>query len=146
LPAGLGRSDRRGRHRSRGRAWGKLFQDFPVGQHVGDAAGDAQIVFEHGEAAIGKADEIGAADADVDSARDVETAHLAAEVAASVDQFFGDDSVRQDSSVVVDVFEKQVQGGDALGETALDLAPFGVGNDAGRRSLGKTRSVPSELP
>jgi hypothetical protein len=114
-----------------------LFQDFPVGQHVGDAAGNAEIVFEHGEAAIGKADQVGAADADVNSARDVETAHLAAEVAASIDEFFGDDSVGQDFSVVVDVFEKQIQGGDALGETALDLAPFGVGNDAGQKIVGE---------
>ena len=58
------------------------FQNFAVGEHVRDAAGDAKIVFEHGETAIGKAHEIGAADADIYSTRDIETAHLAAEVAA----------------------------------------------------------------
>src|SRR5579863_4916883 len=82
------------------------FENFAVGQHVGDAAGHAEIVFEDGEAAIGKANQVGAADADVDSARDVEAAHFAAEVPAGVDEFFGDDAIGEDSAVVVNVFEK----------------------------------------
>ena len=78
-------------------------QHFAVRQHVGDAAGHAQIVFEHGEAAVGQADQIGAADADVDVARDVEAAHFAAEMAAAIDEFAGDDAVGEDAAFVIDV-------------------------------------------
>ena len=41
-----------------------------------------------------------------------------------------DDSIRQNSAIVINVFEKQIQSGDALGEATFDLAPFVVGNDA----------------
>ena len=114
-----------------------FFQNPPVGQHVGDATGDAEIVFEHGKAAIGKADQIGATDADVDSARDVEAAHLAPEVAAGVDEFLGDDPVGEDFSGVVNVFEKQIQRGNALRQATLDLAPFAIRDDAGKKVVGE---------
>ena len=71
-------------------------QNLAVGQHVGDAAGHAQIVFQHGEAAIGQANQIGSANAYIDVARDTQSAHFAAEVAATVDQFAGNDAVGQD--------------------------------------------------
>jgi len=38
---------------------------------------------------------------------------------------------------MVDIFEKKIQGGDALGQAALDLAPFGVRNDAGQKVVGE---------
>ena len=38
---------------------------------------------------------------------------------------------------MVDVFEKKIQGGNALGEAALDFAPFLVGNDARQQVVGK---------
>ena len=83
-----------------------FLQHFAVRQHVGDAAGHAQIVFEHGEAAVGQTDQVGAADADVDSARNGEPAHFAAEVTATVHQFARDDAIREDSAVVIDVFQE----------------------------------------
>ena len=73
--------------------------------------------------AVLEADEIGAADGDVDVARDLEAGHLAAELRAGVDELAGDDAVFEDAAFVVDVFEEEVEGGDALGEAALDLGP-----------------------
>ena len=126
-----------GQTRSRGTAWGKPLQHFPVRQYVRYAAGNAQIVFEEGKAAVGQTDEIGAADTDVDSARNVESAHFAAEVAAPVHQFARDDTFRQDPSLVIDVFEEQVQGGEALGQAVLDLAPLCVWNDPRQQIVGE---------
>ena len=95
-----------------------------VGEHVADAGGDAEIVFEHDELSRFEADEVGAADGDVDVARDLEALHLAAVVLAGVDDLAGDDAVVEDAALVVDVFEEEVKGDDALGEAALDGGPF----------------------
>src|ERR1700683_4673999 len=90
-------------------------EDFAIGEHVGNAAGDAQIVFEAHEVSLGQARQVGAANADIDIARDAETAHLAAEMTATVNQFAGHDPGGQDFAVVIDVFEEEIEGGDALG-------------------------------
>src|SRR5271168_2167586 len=89
-------------------------QDFAIGEHVGNAAGHSQIVFEDHEVAIGEARQVGAANADIDIARDAETAHFAAEVTATVNQFARHYSGGQDFAVVIDVFEEEIEGGDAL--------------------------------
>src|SRR5271167_4797914 len=81
-------------------------QNFAIGEHVGNTAGHAQVVFENHEVAIGQARQIGAANADIDIARDAETAHLAAEVAATVNQLARYYPVGQDFAVVIDVFEE----------------------------------------
>ncbi len=112
-------------------------QDFAVGQHVGDAAGDAQIVFEDGEAAVGQADQVGAADVDVDVARDAKAAHLAPEVTAAIDQFARHDAIVEDLAFVIDIFQEEVEGGDALGQAVLDLRPFARGNDAREQIVGE---------
>ena len=35
-------------------SWENPLQHFAIGQHVGNTAGDAQIVFKHGKAAVGQ--------------------------------------------------------------------------------------------
>ena len=50
-------------------------------------------------------------------------------MAAAVNQFARNDAIRQNSAVVVNVFEKEIQRGDALRQAVLDLAPLLVGND-----------------
>src|SRR5207302_1346736 len=44
-------------------------QDFSIGQHVGNTAGNSQVVFEYGKAAVGQSHQVGAANADVNAAR-----------------------------------------------------------------------------
>ena len=114
-----------------------LFQNLAVRQHVGDAARHAEIIFEHGEAAIGEADEVGAADADVDSSRYGQAAHFATEMAATVDEFARDDAIGEDAAAMVDIFEEEVERGDALGEAAFDFAPFVVRDDARQEIVGE---------
>ena len=105
-------------------------EHFAIRQHVRDAAGHAKIVFEHGESAVGQTDQIGAADADVDIARNVEAAHFSAEVLAAIDEFARDDAFREDAAFVIDVAEKMIQRGEALGKSFLDLGPLAGGNNA----------------
>ena len=112
-------------------------EDFAIGQHVGNAAGHAQVVFEDGEAAIGQAHKVGAADADVNVARDVEAAHFAAEVLAAVDQVARDDAFGKDAAFVIDVAEEEIEGGQALREAFFDLRPFVSGNDSRNQIVGE---------
>ena len=98
--------------------------DAAIGEHVTDAGRDAQIVFKHDEVAGVQAQQIGTHDGDVDIARDLQAAHLTAIVLAAVDELAGDDSVVEDFGVGVDVAQEVIEGGDALGETALDVVPL----------------------
>ena len=87
------------------------FQDFTIREHVGNAAGHPQVVFEDRKAPIRQARQIGATDADVNIARDAEAAHLAAKMAAAVDKSARDNPCGKDSAVVVDVVQEEIQGG-----------------------------------
>src|ERR1700681_3842356 len=89
-------------------------QNFPISEHVGNATRHPQVVFEDHEAPIGQARQIGATDAYINIARDAKAAHLAAKVAATVDKRARDNPRGKDPAVVVDVFEEQIKGGDAL--------------------------------
>ena len=64
-----------------------------IRQHVRDAAGHAQIVFQHDELAVGQADQIRARHRDVDIARHLQAAHLAAEMPAAINQLARNDAV-----------------------------------------------------
>ena len=114
-----------------------FLQHFAVRQHVGDAARHPKIVFQHGEAPVRKPHQVGAADADVNSARHRQIAHLAPEVAATVDQFPRHDAIGENSSTVVNVLQEQIQRRDSLRESTFDLPPFVVGNDSRQQVVGK---------
>ena len=88
--------------------WENALQYFAVGDHVGNAAGNAQIILEHGEAAVGKTHEISAAHADVDVAGDIEAAHFAAEMLATVKQIARNDFVGENSALVINVAQKEI--------------------------------------
>jgi len=104
-------------------------ENLAIRDHVRNAAGDAKIVFKDSESAVGKADEIGAADADVDVARNVESAHLAAEVLAAVDKIARNDFVRQDAPFVIHVAQEKIEGGKPLGKSFFDFGPLARGDN-----------------
>jgi outer membrane lipoprotein-sorting protein len=111
--------------------WEDAFHDGAVFQDVADAAGGAAVVFEDEVFAVLVADEVGAADMDVDIAGDVHAEHLAAEHFGAVDQFGRNDAASEDVLLVVDVLAEEIEGGDALDEAAFDGFPFGGWDDAG---------------
>jgi hypothetical protein len=81
-------------------------QDFTISEHVGNATGNPQVVFENREAPIGQARQIGATEAYINIARDAEAAHLSAKVAAAVDKRARDNPRGEDSAVVVDILKE----------------------------------------
>jgi len=108
-----------------------------VCQHVADAGGYAEIVFQDDEFACVEAQQIGTDHGDVDVARDLEAAHLAAVVLATVDQLARHDAVGEDFGVGVDVAQEGVQRGDALGEPALDAIPLLRRDEARQQVIGE---------
>src|ERR1022692_979141 len=107
-----------------------LLHHLAAGQHIRDAAGNAQIVLENHKPAIWHADQVGSRHADINVARNSYTLHLAPEVFAGVDDLAGDDPVLHDAAVMINVGEKQVESGNALYETAFDSRPFRTGDDS----------------
>src|SRR5580704_15275728 len=108
----------------------ELLHHHAVGEHVGDAARDAKIIFEHREIAVRQAHDVRTDHGDIYVARDLQTAHLPAELPATVNHFARDDAVGEDVALVVHVAQKQIERGDALGQAALDKGPLAVGDDA----------------
>ena len=105
--------------------------DRAVFQDVADAAGRAAVVFQDVIAAVFVANQVGAADVDVDVVGGLsrrtsrgETSWRRRSIPAGRSFFF------EDALIVVDVLAEKVQGGDALDEAALDDVPFVGGDDA----------------
>ncbi len=111
--------------------------DPAVGQHVGDAAGHAQIVFQHHELAAGQANQVRAYYRDVNVARHLQPAHLPPEVPAAVNNFAGHDAVGENAPLVIDVAQKEIQRRDALRQAAFDVVPLGAGDQARDQVIGK---------
>ena len=103
---------------------------FSIREHVGDAARHAEVVFEHDEAPVFEAKQIGPGYRDVDVAVQVDTEHLAAVMPAALHEIARYHAFREDASVVIDIFQEQVDRGQALGETALERTPFRRCDDA----------------
>src|ERR1700730_14059168 len=127
-----------GAHGTASKKKGKeLLHHHAVGEHVGDAARNAKIIFQHREIAVRQAHDVGPDHGDIYVAVDLQTAHLAAELPATVNHFARDDSVGEDVALVVHIAQKQIQRGDALGEAALYEGPLVVGNDARQQVVRK---------
>ena len=106
-------------------------------QHVGDAGRAAAVVLEHQIVAVPVADEIGAADVDVDVLGHIEVLEFRPVMRRAPDDLLGNDAVLDDLLVVIDVVEEQIQRGDPLHQTVLDGLPFVGRDDPGHRVEGK---------
>ena len=95
-----------------------------VFQDVADAAGAAAIVLQHHVVAVGTANEIRAADVDVNVLGHIEIDEFAPEMFAGEDVEGGDDAVLDDFLLVINVAQEEIQGGDALHQAALQMLPF----------------------
>ncbi len=111
--------------------------DAPVGEHVRDAAGYAQVVFEHHELAALQAQQVGAGDRDVNIARHLQAAHLAAEVLTAVDDLARHKTLVQDLALVVDIVQEEIERRDPLRQSLLDMRPFLAGHDARQQIVGE---------
>ena len=106
-------------------------------EHVGDARGRADIVFEHSPAAVAAADEVATGNVAVDAARRTHAVDGPGEARPAHDQRPRDDARPDDLVRVVDVVDERVQGADPLRQSALDRRPLLGGEDAGHQIEGE---------
>ena len=123
-----------GRDGSVGEQFGKQAHHHgPVFQHIGNAGRRAQIVFRHVEFILADPHKVDPGDMGVDAARHVESVHLDLVVVVVEHQFGGDLAGLHDLRVVVEIFEKHVQGADTLDGTARQQIPFRRGKNPGNQ-------------
>ena len=108
-----------------------------VGQHVAHPGGHPEVVFEHHKLAGSQPQQVGAHHRDVDIPRHLQASHLPPVVLATVNQFARHHPVVQDLGVEVDVVQKVVERGDALGQAALDPVPLLGRNQPRQQVIGK---------
>ena len=111
-----------------------------VFQHVADAAGHAQIVFQDVVLAfalsVWSADDVDAADVGVDVAWHIDAHHFRSELGVLENLFSRDQPVLDDFLVVVHVVDKPVQRRDTLHQPFFHAGPLLGGNDAGDQIKG----------
>ena len=111
--------------------------DAPVGEHVAHAGRDAQIVFEDDEFAVVQAQKIAAHDGDINIARNLQAAHLAAIVLAAVDKLARNNAIAENLGVEVNVAQEEIECRNALYEAALNAIPFRGRDQAGQQVVGE---------
>ena len=104
--------------------------DFPVLQHVGDAGGRARVVLEHVEALGVDANDVDAADMNIDVVRYLLAVHFRPKHRILKHQFFRHDASLENLASGVDVAEEEIDGFDALFEPGAQNVPLGGGKDA----------------
>src|SRR6185295_5464346 len=100
-----------------------------VGQHVGNSAGHAEVVFQDHELATGHPDQVRPDHCDIYIARHLQPTHLAAEVSAAIDDLAGYDAVGENAAFVVNIAQEEIEGRYALGQSAFDATPLRAGNE-----------------
>ena len=124
-----------------------LLHQLAVLQHVRHARRASQIVLEHVKAAVAIADQVGARDVAPDALGRIEADALPAKGGRRLDHVLGNDTVLDDLLLVVNVVDKQVEGGDPLGQPPFELDPTPpCRSTRGTMSNGMIRSVPSPSP
>ena len=111
-----------------------------AGQHVGDAAGYPEIVFQNHEFSAAQAKKIRARDGDVDIPRHLQTAHLPAKLAAAVHDLARHMAVVENLAVVINIVQKEIEGGDSLGKPLFDVLPLRPGDHPRQQVIGKDSS------
>ena len=99
-------------------------------EHVAGTRGRAEVVFEHEVLAVLVAHDVDARDMRIDAPGRVDVDHLAAKVLRAEDERGRNPAVAQDSLVVVDVVQEEVERTDPLDQAALDVGPFVLRDDA----------------
>src|SRR5579863_3659103 len=77
------------------------FHDLPRCEHVRNAARYAQVVFQDHELAVGKTDEVGPHDRDINISGCDDAAHLTTKMFAAINHFARDNAVRQTTAFVI---------------------------------------------
>src|SRR5579875_1930975 len=101
-----------------------LLHHLAAGKHVRNAAGNAQIVLQHHEFSAGQANQVCAADTDVNISCHLYTAHLTPEMLAGIDHLARHNAVANDAPFVVDVLQKEIESRYPLRQAAFNRLPL----------------------
>jgi len=110
--------------------WKDPAHDLAVLDDIGNAGWAARIVLQDEKITVAIADQIGAANVDVDILRHIEMHEFRSEVCRLPDVVFWNHAIAQNGLTVIDVVQKKIERGDSLLQTALDLFPFLARNDS----------------
>src|SRR5207248_2622330 len=110
--------------------WKNPAHHLPILDDIGNAGWAARIVLQHEKITVAIADQIGAANVDVDILRDIEMHELRAEVRSLPNVIFWNHAIAQNGLIVIDVVQEKIERGNSLLQTALDLFPFLSGNNS----------------
>ena len=117
--------------------WKNPAHHLPILDDIGNAGWAARIVLQHEKITVAIADQIGAANVDVDILRDIEMHELRAEVRGLPNVIFWNHAIAQNGLTVIDVVQEKIERGNSLLQTALDLFPFLPGNNSRDEIEGK---------
>src|SRR5262245_22184805 len=106
------------------------FHRTTIFQNVADAAWATAIIFEHHVLPLVIADQVRAADVNVNILRHLEVHELAAKMFSRKDVVRGNNTLLDDSLLVINVVEEKIERRDALRQTAFEKFPFLRRNDS----------------
>ena len=106
------------------------FHRAPVFQHVTHAGGTAPVIFEHEVIAFVIANEVGAADVNVNILGHIEVHELAAKMFSRENVVRRDDAILEDLLLVIKIVQEKIQCRDALRQAAFQHLPLFVWDDA----------------
>src|SRR5205823_7821240 len=110
--------------------WKDPAHDLAILDDIGNAGWAARIVLQHEKITVAIADQIGAANVDVDISRHIEVHELWTKVRGLPDVIFRNHAIAQNGLTVIDVVQKKIERSNSLFKTALNFLPFFARNDS----------------
>jgi len=106
-------------------AWEEVLHQMSIFQHITDAGGTSQVVFEHVNLTIRMPDQVRPGDMNPYISRGIHAHALFSKSLGCQQDVFRDSVGFQNLLVVIEIVYKEIQGFDALFEAAFHLCPFG---------------------
>src|SRR5438046_9106653 len=94
--------------------WKNPAHNLPILDDIGNAGWATRIVLQHEKITVAIADQIGAANVDIDILRDIEMHELRAEVRSLADVIFWNHAITQNGLTVIDVVQEKIERGNSL--------------------------------
>src|SRR5262245_11117803 len=113
------------------------FHCLTVLQHIADAGGRTQVVFQHVILAVVIANQVGSDHMRIDFARHIDPDHLAPEMARAENQLRRDSFFVDDALLVIDIVKKLIERYYPLGQSAFQHLPLISWDDAWNQIEGK---------
>ncbi len=110
-----------------------LLHDTAIFEHIGDARGHPQVIFEDAIGAVAIANQISAANMHINISWYLYPPELGPILGRAENQFAGNNAIRQNLLIAVNISHKQIQGLQALLQPPLQHFPLMGRNNAGNQ-------------